>query len=1826
MFCIGASQEVIEVYAYLVKVKKLYIIDTIHSTCKIELTFFNTTLCTKIKELIKRMIQSNKLLYSILFFLFTSLSIAQVQVGSGSYTTNFPGADSAGRNGYPSGSPQLSGNALNKPVPTNDWWSKLVKEDQADNLFNYPFTMKTTSRGLIISYIPWGVIGDSAPIVMGLSGLSASRTTVSDYSDWTVSMQWSDSNQTMTATSGIGMPFIYFEKEQDDVVELTVNSGTVRIENEMLIVEDASHNADFVVYAPSGSSWSTSGNTYSSTLNNKTYWSVAMLPQSTTNVLQTATDFKEHAYVFPTNTTVAWNYSPTSSLVTSTFTVETEVKEGTNTRFLQGVLPHQWSHLASTSPTPDFTPYQTVRGEMKMLQGNTFTVENKFSGILPTLPYLNQYSEEFSPAELAEKITLLEDNQLDLWTDSYNEGQLMNRLIQTARIANEMGNLTARDKIISTVKERLEDWLKYSSGEVAFLFYYNQNWSSLIGYPAGHGQDNNINDHHFHWGYFIHAAAFLEQFQPGWVDQWGPMINLLVRDAASQNREDSQFPFLRNFSPYAGHSWANGFATFPQGNDQESTSESMQFNSSLIHWGTLTGQDDIRDLGIYLYTTEQTAIEEYWFDINERNFQPNQNYGLVSRVWGNSSDNGTFWTADITASYGIEFYPIHGGSFYLGRDKDYVQKIWTEIENYTEILNPNSDNPNLWYDTFWKYLALIDPEKAIDLYKKSPDRNFKFGISDAQTYHWLHSLNSIGLVDSSITANYPIASVFVKNGIKTYIAHNYSESSLDVLFSDGFTLTVPPNQMITNRTTNVSGELTTSFSQVYANGKVTLNLQSDDTTITKVEFYDGTTNIGTDNSSPYEITTGNLEIGKHPLFAKIYEGEAFELSNIVNVQVGEQYPYENQIHTLPGTIEAGHYDYFEGGNGQGISYLDLSPGNNGDFRPLEDVDAASVNAEGATIGWISSGEWLEYKIEVPQSGYYDFSFRHASGNSAGGGPFHLELDGESISGPISVPSTSNTNWDTWKTKTVSQIPLRKGEHILRVSFAAGEFNLGKMTFERTGNLPYQTPLADAGENTTVVLPETSVTLDGSGTTYEGTENIQYGWSQLYGPSTISFDNPNIVNPTLSNLADGVYKVKLIVTTGSYSDSDEIFIIVSDTGNNLPSVKLESPKDETYYKENDSIELRASASDLDGSIEKVEFYQGDQKIAESIEAPYIHTIENSSVGTFTFFAKAIDNLGGETLSEPKKVYVEQVKSCVETSTEAREGQFSIGYKATFESVGNDVTITFELLDTDKSGVIAYLFQENPFQESQLEEISPRVFRKTITGLTQGQQLSYACKFAFAGGLAVTKYISYTVGNDCSAENDVSPPTNVSATVNTVSASSVSFLVRGEDNSGGLIFVVRKGNEERLFTAESGVEKEIAWTGLNPETAYTFSISAKDASGNENPNTITLNTSTTTSANTACSGQAANAQQGEFQIGYNYSFVTQGSSVVVEFELLDEKDGVVAYLWKKTPFGEIGMTNIGGKRFQATLNNQTQGETITYACKFAFAGGLAVTEYLNYTVGDSCVNIPDQDSDGVPDSEDSCPNTPSGAMVDISGCEVFALAQDAFSVEVSASSCVDAANGSISIKANDSRFEYTVTSGQNVVYLNSSNYFTAEMTNLDVGSYPLCITVDGQSGYEQCYTVSITEPQPLSASAKVDYNAKKVSISMEGSERYYISLNGVQYDTRSNDINLDLRTGMNYLEVATDQSCQGIFTQEIFVSETILVYPNPTSDWVQIYVGGTDDSVALSVSDLNGNTLVKEELNIPYNRVIQFDLSSYKTGLYFIRLQSNTVQSNLKVLKK
>jgi endoglucanase Acf2 len=1502
-------------------------------------------------------------LIKIIFLIFCSFSLESnsqiTTVGSGSYTNSFPGSDSAGRNEYPSGTPQLSGNALNKPVPTNDWWSKLIKENHADNLFNYPMTLKTENEGLIVTHIPWGVIGDSSPIEVGLSGLNSSKTTVSDHSDWTVTMNWNDGTHNLSSTSGIGMPFLYFTKGSADVVEIKVNTGTTSISNEVLIIENASNTKDFVFYAPSGSTWTQNGNIFSSSLNGKNYWSMAMLPETTSGINSLVNQYKQYAYVFPINTITTWDYNETNAKIISTFSVTTEVKEGTNTNMLLGLLPHQWNNLAANSSTPNEYTYSSVRGDLKTLNGNSFTVENTFKGILPTLPYLANYSEGFSPSEMDEKISQIENDALASWTDSYNEGQMMNRMIQTARIADQTGDYEARDNMIATIKERLEDWLKAESGEVAFIFYYNNDWSTMIGYPAGHGQDNNINDHHFHWGYFIHAAAFMEQFEPGWANEWGGMINLLIRDAASYDRDDQDFPFLRNFSPYAGHSWANGFASFPGGNDQESTSESMQFASSLIHWGSITENDEIRDLGIYIYTTEQTAVEEYWFDIYQQNFAASsapftQEYSLVSRVWGNSFDNGTFWTTDIAASYGIELYPIHGGSLYLGHHQDFASSLWNEMTSNTGILN-NEENPNLWHDTYWKYLSLTDAQAAIDLYDSNPNRALKFGVSDAQTYHWLHSMNALGTIDASITANHPISAAFSNDGEYTYVAHNYSDEPITVIFSDNFMLDVPANQMATSRDIDATGILSANFNQAFPGGSVKLSLEVTGSEITNVEFFDGITLIGQDSTAPYEIEATDLTLGIHGMYAKIYINNDFNVSNIVTIQVGDQVPYEGMPFEIPGTIEAGLYDKFEGGVGQNISYLDMSQINEGDFRTNEYVDAASVNNEGVTVGWNSAGEWLEYSINVETAGMYNLSFRYASGNSNGGGPFHFEVDGNTISPAINMQTTND--WNSWSTKNITNIELRQGEQVLRLFIDEGEFNIGEMIFSYAGALPYSPPIADAGENVTVILPETSTTLDGTLSNDPEGESLTYNWEQVYGPSTINFSDSSIVSPEISNLTEGVYKIKLTVSDGTYNASDDVLVIISETGNSAPSISITSPNQGASFEEGTNINISTTVTDLDGTVTLVEFYDGSEKIGEDTSEPFNFLWSNVAIGEHQITAVATDDASDQGTSQIINISVEEVLSCSEISNEAQQGSFSTGYEVLFETIGSNVTISFTLLDTDKTGVVAYLWRESPFQETQMDEVSGLTFSKTISGLTQGESISYACKFAFAGGLAVTKYISYVVGNDCSEEDDTEAPTNFSVTQGAVTSRTIELLLNGNDDSGTISYEVSYGSETTTVTGSSGTEKSLIINNLDPETTYQFSVEASDLYGNEAENNpIIIEITTSTDENTQCSGTDAEASQGEFSTGYNYSFETSGTDVIFTFELLDtDKSGVVAYLWQQTPFTETLMTNSSGLVFTKTLSGFTEGEIISYACKFAFAGGLAVTKYLSYEVGSSCSSL-------------------------------------------------------------------------------------------------------------------------------------------------------------------------------------------------------------------------------------------------------------------------------
>ena len=93
-------------------------------------------------------------------------------------------------------------------------------------------------------------------------------------------------------------------------------------------------------------------------------------------------------------------------------------------------------------------------------------------------------------------------------------------------------------------------------------------------------------------------------------------------------------------------------------------------------------------------------------------------------------------------------------------------------------------------------------------------------------------------------------------------------------------------------------------------------------------------------------------------------------------------PYKGKVHQIPGKIEAEHYD--EGAPGK--AYYDVDKKNLGaDYREVTqvDIEKRSDASNGHGIGWTRKGEWLNYSVDVKESGTYTIEMPVASKKSVG---------------------------------------------------------------------------------------------------------------------------------------------------------------------------------------------------------------------------------------------------------------------------------------------------------------------------------------------------------------------------------------------------------------------------------------------------------------------------------------------------------------------------------------------------------------------------------------------------------------------------------------------------------------------------------------------------------------------------------------------------------------------------------------------------------------------------------------------------------------------------
>jgi beta-glucanase (GH16 family) len=228
-----------------------------------------------------------------------------------------------------------------------------------------------------------------------------------------------------------------------------------------------------------------------------------------------------------------------------------------------------------------------------------------------------------------------------------------------------------------------------------------------------------------------------------------------------------------------------------------------------------------------------------------------------------------------------------------------------------------------------------------------------------------------------------------------------------------------------------------------AGGDVLLRAEASDPDgdLAGVAFYQGMTRLGLDREPPFAFDWAAPD-GCYTVTARAVDEAGFARAESVEITVGRgcpPTPFGGTPARIPGRIEAENFDESR----KGEAYFDTDPGNNGGaYRRESAVDIEPCSDGGFNLGWMIGGEWTRYTVEVAETSAYDVRCRVASPNDTA--RIRLELDGENITGPLTIPNTGD--WQSFADVTVRGVRLTAGEHVLRMVVEREGLNLDYIEF------------------------------------------------------------------------------------------------------------------------------------------------------------------------------------------------------------------------------------------------------------------------------------------------------------------------------------------------------------------------------------------------------------------------------------------------------------------------------------------------------------------------------------------------------------------------------------------------------------------------------------------------------------------------------------------------------------------------------------------------------------------------------------------------------------
>lgn len=709
-----------------------------------------------------------------------------------------------------------------RPIPSNQWFVRLLNDPFGRAIWTYPWRLDTGDTGVEVNYPKrWEPSGSDpmtdSPLLLGGEDFQAVDARAKDWSDWLVSFRMGQSPEKFfDVTVGQGMPYVWIEYHgvhptltfgaktsvgisKPGAARLAKQGrrlapGSIRffdVEGKAMTLPATGDTLGigfggraYGLFAPDGTKFQMEADTLSIRFSGKDSYLV-LCPLPAPKDLEY---FHRYAFAIPRDTKLTWDYNPDAGALTTTWKVSTEPLKGSETRIIQGWIPHHY-RTATTSVAFNQMEYLTGRGKMRMSLGNEFSFTYPFNGILPNLP-APPPGGAFDAGRLRSMLALMADKP-KFADDTYWCGKDLVRFAQAAFIAQQTKN-SAGKTIQNALRAELVNWFTYQPGKMNHLFAYYPKHKALVGFNPSYGSET-FSDNHFHYGYYAFATGMLAMQDPQFAADYGPMARLVAKQYANWERDDKQFPFLRTFDIWAGHSWASGGGS-QTGCNQESSSEAVQSWSGLILLGQALGDKDMVAAGVMGYVSETQATMEYWFNAHGDVFPPEWKHPIAGMIWSAGKVWGTWFSGSPSWIYGIQWVPSSPAASYLARDPVFARNA------FETMLRENSGQPGHasaitdfegdLCSYMLGYVMMFDPQLAVTQFEDVWNTQGAKAAANpwlANAYYMAHSMKTLGLVDWKCHGDSATSMVFLNDSTqtRTYVAWNPLTKPQNVRFYEG---------------------------------------------------------------------------------------------------------------------------------------------------------------------------------------------------------------------------------------------------------------------------------------------------------------------------------------------------------------------------------------------------------------------------------------------------------------------------------------------------------------------------------------------------------------------------------------------------------------------------------------------------------------------------------------------------------------------------------------------------------------------------------------------------------------------------------------------------------------------------------------------------------------------------------------------------------------------------------------------------------------------------------------------------------------------------------